>query len=833
MRYNLKIDGVDVTTYLYDGTLTDRLNDDLDEGVLILKSPRQLAYEPNLKTDIEIFDGVTLETKNYVISGDISVKISPEEDDAPLYKHTINLIELTYAIAERAELTTRAFTQQFTGSQFDIYDVVKNMQETKGFDFDDNVDNTRLWQIEGDANLSSERTGLAKRMTGVISPNFVFESLTDKESLDKVIAFIGGIPRLVRNIQGDIILTADFVNDFGKKVNFENETTNWEEQMSISQYTTSLEFELNNVIFDVPDSNIVYEPASETGYNLLKSRTPGEYTTQNAIMPSNQGIVLPTKCLVRVEVIDSIPDTIDVDILPYIFEFSVYDRLKTSSFFVERDTKQGSIYYERNKPDIKGLYLDYGLLQGEAINNVIQFAVEDFYEGAGSVPSYLDIPFYELRFRLEYEAISTQRGRTYKVDSSRMNVSTQRIAGQNDRSLSYGRALTELNGKVQMMGNAVKSVNQRITQLSDAFQIGDFDEAGYIATVKNYELNPDGIIFKYDCSQGYQKLSGFASLNAENRSYDVPESTFKRNVYYEDFIEFSETSKTSTSNLSPSGEVVFYNILRPSPIVQNDRPIRAVLFKTSEAVDFIPSTERLVFPTIPTAGEDCINVYWEIKDPIIAGNQLEFIDNVFPFADKPTLNGISYTNSQGTLNTYSSAYITEYDVTDPELLPVLPLSDVNSGQFLINEDEDDFKVNLDLSEKLAETRSLQVYSETLNKFIIGKYLLEKNNLIKLYNGVYPTLKIVKGLDSYNNNSKDFANEDSVDANVTWSVVNGVIQLDTAITDANAWAIVNAETDELLLGVNQAPFDNPTFPVFGIRTIYINFLENKAGLKNEI
>jgi hypothetical protein len=226
-------------------------------------------------------------------------------------------------------------------------------------------------------------------------------------------------------------------------------------------------------------------------------------------------------------------------------------------------------------------------------------------------------------------------------------------------------------------------------------------------------------------------------------------------------------------------------------------------------------------------------VYWEIKDPIIAGNQLEFIDNVFPFADKPTLNGISYTNSQGTLNTYSSAYITEYDVTDPELLPVLPLSDVNSGQFLINEDEDDFKVNLDLSEKLAETRSLQVYSETLNKFIIGKYLLEKNNLIKLYNGVYPTLKIVKGLDSYNNNSKDFANEDSIDANVTWTVVNGVIQLDTAITDANAWAIVNAETDELLLGVNQAPFDNPTFPVLGIQTIHINFLENKAGLNNEI
>jgi hypothetical protein len=72
--------------------------------------------------------------------------------------------------------------------------------------------------------------------------------------------------------------------------------------------------------------------------------------------------------------------------------------------------------------------------------------------------------------------------------------------------------------------------------------------------------------------------------------------------------------------------------------------------------------------------------------------------------------------------------------------------------------------------------------------------------------------------------------------VDWTVVNGVIQLDTAITDANAWAIVKVnadDPDELLLGVNQAPFDNPTFPVFGIRTIHINFLENKAGLNNEI
>jgi hypothetical protein len=828
MDYIVKINNVDVTNYLYDGTLPEKLNDEFDTGTIIIKNDRKEAYEADLRVDIAVIDG-DLITKQfyYLVSSDIS-KLIQTEDDTPdeFYRHEIQLIELTYYQTQQVEMTTRSFTQQKTGVKFPLYDVVKSIQETTPtVSFVDDLDDNILWLIDGDNDNPSFRTSIAKRLTDIQSPNFVFENKSQFEMLSIIFGYIKAIPRLIRNISGKKLLIGDFVNEFGELVDFETPSNNREERMNINQVSTSLEFVLNNAHYDNSTANIVLEPV-EGEYKKVTSRTAGNFTDQTAILGSLYPIEVVTSLkALAVGSEAGFPFKTEVDITDFVYEKSVYDNLPTSkgqSF--QSGVKESAIYYNFGKQDVEGLFIEYGFVTGYALTNIIRIA----YRDAGGNPADIDtnLEFYNYELQLEYESRpNTVRHRVYKIDNSRINRSTQRIANQNDRSLSTARAIDQLQLTLQQLGNPQVTTDQHIKLLNDGFNIGDYTSDNYVNTVKEWNLRRDDIFLRHTWSQGYQKLTNFASLNAEERFYDVPPSTYQRNVIYEDFIEFSETDKPSSSTLSTKGKSVLMNILQKNPQPLNDDPIQAVLFNSPDSRDYEDNTESIVLPVSKDAGRGCINIYWEIDDPIVVGNQLSFVSGGL-FPDKPILQAVKYTADDGELTSYSSKYINKYTVADANLLPVIPKSDASG--ILINESEDRFKVLLDLSEKLSETRAIQCYPELLNKFVIGDYFLHNNNLIKLYNGIYPDVKIVKGNINYNESDPFYANDDSVDTGLDWLLTGNRIILGSPITDANSYAIVVDGTNELILGVNQ----NLSGSIVAIDDFYINDLDMKAGVINE-
>jgi hypothetical protein len=391
-------------------------------------------------------------------------------------------------------------------------------------------------------------------------------------------------------------------------------------------------------------------------------------------------------------------------------------------------------------------------------------------------------------------------------------------------------------------------------------ELGDFKEDDYIITTIEMICDKKHILTKYMWTQNYQKVSQFVDVDSEIRVYDIPARTFRRSLYIEDFVEVDLEAKPNTSFVTPAGIQTFANTVAPIPSAIHNTPVGLFAFNTEEIRNINSETQTIIKPLTAYSGGNSINFHIEFDNPKVAGFQTDttirdfdevrqFDDlleeanepsnlfdvigdffsglftgtleatrdafqNIRPFRTPPTTTAINYTNDFGYLFDMGYQFVEKanFDNANAGQLPVILKSEIVRPLI----EAPTHRIYKDARENLAITHSIHVLpiKGLENRIIIGKYLAERNNLLKTISTALNQFEVFTSTEPYSVTENAFSRLTDTIASQTYSVVpysiNGTVEgftiaISQAIAKEVTWGIRKKDTRELVFVVNPGDF----------------------------
>jgi len=354
--------------------------------------------------------------------------------------------------------------------------------------------------------------------------------------------------------------------------------------------------------------------------------------------------------------------------------------------------------------------------------------------------------------------------------------------------------------------------------LTDLHELSDMTTDDYVLTTIELECNKKYINAKYMWSQNYQKVSDFISLNNEIRLYDIPRDSFKRNIYLEDFVEVGLTDKGNDSIVSSDGLACFMNTFSNSPNPSANKPIRLFAFNSESTVEFDRydnETNTLIKPITSYAGGNSLNFHVEFDNSTIVGSQLDIeVEGLEPPLNQP----IIYTDDIGIVYDFEFRFVNDIDPVDSEDLPIVDKLDLLFPLVIAPP----YRIHKDTREVFALTYALHVIPEEdlENKIIIGKYLVERNNLLKSIVTDTNQFEVFGTNTPYTLADNRFSRSTDTVVAQTHSISGRRLMLSGTVA-FSTWGIRKQNTKELVLAVNQG--------VTPITTLWFNFKDKQTGV----
>ncbi len=177
------------------------IKDELDLGsILIPFSTQAERYQPFDLVEI-VENGAT---EYWLVGSDISTPV--DKENLTYHEHKLNIIEYT-KILERYPMPDKAYVQLSTGTPLTAEDVVDDLIETVPF--------RAVSDLTSGAIIDSVDSTLRTILASIIIPDVFSTEPTLKEVLVELfkIRGINAYPRLERQANGDVVLTADFYNN--------------------------------------------------------------------------------------------------------------------------------------------------------------------------------------------------------------------------------------------------------------------------------------------------------------------------------------------------------------------------------------------------------------------------------------------------------------------------------------------------------------------------------------------------------------------------------------------------------------------------------------------
>jgi hypothetical protein len=625
MQYTIAINDSNVSASQLNMVLT--IDKTLDYGSFVVRNNVANPYLVGDLVDIDITDGTNTNSYHFIVSADDVTQLPNGK-----YLHEIDIIELTKILEWQTE-TVRTFTQPPGQSdRLTLFDVVTRLQLTAPIEEQDDVSTTRIFRIDND---------LRTALLAFESPEFVFNNKNLKEILMEVFDFVNAIPRLTK-VSGQTVLVGDFFNEKGSLVT-ENAFSSME-RFNINGFSTALDADIKN-LYDGLTS--VIEP-SDGEYKKLTS-IDGDLTTDTAIIGTDFPIVNIESVKVRVNLIPTgqvlynnpnlvILNNVEVDITDQVVEKEVWEDLTNKGLtasYKDGDFRDNTLYFERFKPNIKGIYDEVGSLSGasiipgsDKILAVVQRAVvknEMTYDDDGT-PVDLEVlsiadDFYDIRFQIKYKAQFDSRTQVKRLDTDKIKYQSASYTGQTDNVVRADRALSRLFKLQQLLGNAEIMTAERLTDLTDLHNLSDYNANDYIITTIELQCEKNYIIAKYMWSQYYQKVSEFIGLNSDLRSnlFAIPNDTYRRNVHIENFVQVGTTSKAVDSVFTQRGINVFMNTFSNTQAVLFNRPTNVMAFENPTVKGLDTDTFTIVKPVAKYGGSNSINLHVDFSSAASAG----------------------------------------------------------------------------------------------------------------------------------------------------------------------------------------------------------------------
>lgn len=878
MQYTITINDSNVLASQLNMVLT--IDRTLDYGSFVVRNTNAELYAVGDLVDIDITDGTTTNSYHFIVSADDVTQLPNGK-----YLHAVDIIELTKILEWQTE-TVRTFTQAVDGSTIlNLLDVVIRLQFTAPIETPDNLANTRIFAID---------SALADVLREIEAPEFVFNNKNLKEILMEVFDFINAIPRLTR-VSGSTVLTADFFNEKGAQVT-ENAFSRME-RFNIDGFSTALDADIKN-LYD--GFTTVIEP-SPNNYKKLSSDA-GDLTTDNAIVKTDYPIVDIESFKVKVNVVPIgqtvvnnpnvlILEDLEIDITNQILEREEWEDLTNkgiSANYKDGDFRDNTLYFERFKPNIEGLFEEVGSLSGasiipgrDKILAVIQRAVvknELTYNDNGTEKplevQLLASDFYDMQVQIKYKAQFDSRTEVKRLDTDRIKLKSAAYTGQTENVVRADRALGRLFKLQQLLGNAEIMTAERVTVLDDLHNLSDYNNDDYVITTIELQCEKEYIIAKYLWTQYYQKVSEFIGLNSDIRSnlFAIPNDTYRRNVFIENFVQIGTTSKENDSVFTLSGIDTFFNGFRNDPAVLMNKPIELMVFENQDALKIDTDTFAIVKSVAKYAGTNSINFHVDFLASAVAGwrisratetitvsrpedevdsneeSQLQWWETAWELIKmgwnfgpkgvqttspsvgqnsftgtfgKPISNAVYYTDHLGRVFDFGFKLLSEADVVNPQIYPLIERTNLGTTRA----ESPNYRIYKDAREELAITFALQVLpdKDLEQTIIVGTWMTENNNLIRPIITDTNQFEVFGTNTPYNYAENRFSRDTDTILAQTYTINSGLrrLTLSSNITDYTTWGIRKKNTHELVLAVNQGATP--------ISTLFFNFTKRQAGI----
>ena len=870
MQYTITISGRNTVEGTYSETVSaSQLNmvltidKTLDYGSFVVRNDRPEPYEVGDMVDIDITDGFATRSYHFIVSADDVTQLPNG-----YFIHAINIIELTKILEWQSD-STRTFTQRLTSDRLNLLEVVISLQSTLPLRPSSELETTRVFSID---------TDLRPRLLAVEAPEFQFTNRNLKEMLFEVFDFIGAIPRLTK-MSNQFVLTADFYNERGTQIT--EDAFRRMKRLNIAEYSTSLDADIKNLY----DSYTTVIDPSPGKFKPLSS-SEGLLTEDNAFLKTDYPIVEIVSLIAEIDgdeydITDSIVEKEEWEQLQNI---RVTDNLSKGRF------RDNTLFFSRYSENISGFFDQIRLATG--VNNRIDAVIftAGLRDGTISFGDILNLrnDFRDIRFRLEYKSLLDSRTEVNRMDASNIKYDSQVYTGQPGNIIRADRALDRLFKLQQLMGNAEIMTSERVNALGNIMELGSFNSDGYIITTAEMICEKNHIQMKYMYSQNYQKVSEFVNVNSEIRLYDIPARTFRRNVYIENFVEVGIETKPNTSFVTPNGIRTFYNGFSNSQTTESNTPVGLFVFNNESAKGFNTTLNTLVKTQTAYAGGNALNFHAEFDNPKIAGFQLDnsdrsadadnefdeinqsieqdptLLDSLFqgtttlfknfftgtrnilsrlPFIEirTPGRNvGINYSNDFGEIFECDFEFVQEATFSDANsvFLPVIAKTEIVNKLI----DVPKHRILKDARENLAITYALHVLPITGldDRIIIGKYLVERNNLLKSIVTANSQFEVFTSTKPYSITENLFSRSTDTASAITYSTndysvsgqVSGfTLSLSQLIPANTTWGIRKKDTKELVIvvnagtgaiGQNNPPTSNPLVFTFRGQQSFVQY-----------
>ena len=229
-----------------------------------------------------------------------------------------------------------------------------------------------------------------------------------------------------------------------------------------------------------------------------------------------------------------------------------------------------------------------------------------------------------------------------------------------------------------------------------------------------------------------------------------------------------------------------------------------------------------VTETEETEDTESQNIFQRIWSGIVGffNGTATFFQNTFrAIYKKPINKGIYYADSTGQVFDFGYYFMTDANVTVAEDLPVI--NKTARGDLLIGDQL--YRVYKDVREEFAMTYTIHVMAApTLERtIIVGKYLVERNNLLKTVSNIGNQFEVFTDTERYEIHDTRSSKPTAQSAGVSFTITGNKLELFSAIANNLTWGIRKISTNELVFAVNQ---DGTT-----IDELYFNFLDKQSNV----
>lgn len=651
------------------------------------------------------------------------------------------------------------------------------------------------------------------QLEAIQAPEFAFTANTLKEALDQIGGFIHAIPRL---INGNVI-HFDFLGGIEKaqggylpNYRYCSETYS----VNIENYCTKIDSRVDNLVNVLnPEQGVITDPlASADGIYVGRSvRTETVYARI-----SETEMVIPT--FFPIQEIKSVvagylpgADYTGGDLTPYVFEEADYIRLSTTSGDYP-NSRAYAIYYTQGEKNIKGL----GFKIENPINSAVfeNYSIVNILQNTSGYSGYTvpDTEYPLLYFIVSYIPIYSARVEQNKSDISQYSYPSALSYNQSANLIETRYYGENLKGVIARMGNVERMrtfVGQRFARIPQVGQL--FDDDYYISSVA-LEFTP----FDYKCTLGlskdFNRLSQYIGINSMKRFYEVSEKqAYRRDFHYTDYMVISDDSiYPDNTTLIGTGTALsmFMDVFNRTSTTDN-----TVTFAQATGSDSLPA---VTLPVIRSAFGNAMVFTFQYEDNYGAGTK-SVLSTKLPESDDQVIGyymeNVAYSDVYGRLeNLYvefgtqittapSSSDYENIALNFPQYQPI-----TTTGGGILSTGTKPFVILKDSREALSINYQIEFVS-TSSQFVIGSALARNNPLVSglqqsrsanLY--VLPT-RIPKFADVLDLTGATLIKSYAGSTDVYKS--NGKIQFNIVSSNVSgqAWAFVDATTNELLFGKN--------------------------------